>query len=256
MKYVISSILLVGALFSAKAQTALHQYGDNTNAWFMYFGSHKVSERWGLHLEAQWRRSDFVSSPQQLLLRTGINYHFNAQVSGTLGYCFVQTYPYGELPAKSEFPEDRIWEQIQIKTQLQAFEWVSRFRLEQRFVYAPMLDRTTGQYAPGDAVYSNRFRVLNRFSIPFKGKVIAEKSLYLSVYDEILVNFGKNVANNIFDQNRLYIALGYRIPKAGRLEIGFLDQIIQKPDGVKIERNATFQLGFTSNVDFYKKNKS
>lgn len=31
---------------------------------------------------------------------------------------------------------------------------------------------------------------------------------YAGIYDEIMFNFGKNVANNVFDQNRFYIALG------------------------------------------------
>ena len=33
-----------------------HQYADNLNAWLMYFGDHKFSPKWGVHLEAQWRK--------------------------------------------------------------------------------------------------------------------------------------------------------------------------------------------------------
>jgi hypothetical protein len=230
-----------------------HQYANNLNAWLMYFGDHKFSPKWGVHLEAQWRRNEILANPQQLLLRTGLNYHLNGQVMATLGYAFIETHPYGDFAAKSDFPEHRLWEQVQIKTALQPFEWVSRFRLEQRFSNLPVRDVRTGDYAPGDAVYTNRFRLLNRFSLPFKGKVIADNSLYATVYDEFMLNFGKNVAANIFDQNRLYFALGYKIPKAGKLELGYLSQNIQKPDGVKIERNRTLQLGFTSTLDFFKK---
>lgn len=226
-------------------------FTPNTNGWFMYFGTHKFSPKWGLHLEAQLRRNEIVTKPQQLLFRTGLNYHFGPNAFATVGYAFVETYPYGGLPAKSNFPENRLWEQVQLKNQLNAFEVISRFRLEQRFVNSPVLNGSI--YEPGDAVFTNRFRLLNRVSLPFNGKVIQDKSLYITVFNEMMINFGKNVAINIFDQNRAYLALGYKFPKLGRLELGYLNQIILKSDGLKIENNHNLQVGLSSTLDFYKK---
>ena len=258
MKKIVLFVAFFAATFfianSANAQTApLHLYSNNNNAWLMYFGDHKISDKWGIHLEAQMRRANWGNTWQQLLLRTGVNYHFNNQVFGTVGYCYVETYPYGDFPVKAAFPENRIWEQIQIKTPINNVEWVSRFRLEQRFSNVPVLNTADGTYAPGASVYTNRFRLLNRFSIPFQGKSIVDKSLYLSAYDELMVNFGENVGANFFDQNRAYLALGYKIPKVGRLEVGYMMQNIFKSDGIKIENNGTLQVGISSNIDFYKK---
>jgi hypothetical protein len=222
----------------------------NNNVWFMYFGSHKLSDKWGLHLEAQWRRSEWVQQAKQLLVRTGVNYHFDKNAFATLGYCFVQTHPYGAFPVRATFPEHRLWEQLQIKTQLGKVEIINRFRLEQRWLYLPVLKNN--EYVPGSAVYQNRFRVLGRFSIPFKGKVIADKSFYLSAFDEIMVNFGKNVGNNVFDQNRAYVALGYKVPKLGRLELGYMQQLLLRSDGIRVENNHNLQLGLNCNIDFYK----
>jgi hypothetical protein len=247
-------ILILNILFYSVTLTSaqsIRQVSTNTTTWFMYFGSHRVSDKWGLHLEAQVRRSDVISAAQQFLLRGGINYHIDGQVFVTAGYCFVETYPYGKLPARSSFPENRFWEQLQLRNPIGSFEWISRFRLEQRFVKAPVLKGTI--YEPGDAVYTNRMRLLNRFSIPFKGKTIIDKSFYLSVFNEIMLNFGKKVALNLFDQNRMYAAIGYRFPKIGRLEVGYLNQWVVRSDGKTIENNHTLQLGLTSNIDFYKK---
>jgi hypothetical protein len=223
---------------------------NNTATWFMYFGTHKIADKWSLHLEAQLRRNEVVSKPQQFLLRGGLNYNLSPQATVSAGYCFVETYPYGAFAAKSIFPENRIWEQVQLKNQVGNFEWISRFRLEQRFVQSPIQQGNT--FMPGAAIYTNRFRLLNRFSIPFSGKTITDKSFYLSFFDEILVNFGKNVGFNVFDQNRAYIALGYKIPKIGRLELGYLNQLILKSDGIKVENNNTLQLGLSCNIDFVK----
>jgi hypothetical protein len=238
-------------LFSAST-FAQRVYTDNMNAWLVYTGSHKLSDKWGLHLEIQIRRNDLLAKGQQLLLRPGINYYFNGQATATVGYGFVETYPYGEFAAKSKFPEHRLWEQLQLKTQLDRFEIINRFRLEQRWVHAPAL-QPDSTYAAGDAIYSNRFRVMGRVSVPFKGKTIEDKSFYLAASDELFVNFGKNVAFNIFDQNRAYIGLGYKLPKIGRLEIGYLNQLVVKSDAIKIESNHTVQVALNSTIDFRKK---
>ncbi len=248
-KNILFSLFLICFATLAVAQSP-RKYTDNNNAWLMYFGTHKFANNWSLHLEAQWRRNQLFSDPQQLLLRTGINYHLNPQATLTLGYCFVETYPYGEFAVKTSFPENRIWEQLQLKNQVGRFEWISRFRLEQRFSNVPVLRESN--YEPGAAVYTNRFRLLNRFSMPFKGKIIADKSFYLSVYDEFMVDFGKNVGTNIFDQNRAYAAIGYKIPKVGRLELGYLNQLIFKSDGIKVENNHTLQVGLTCTIDIKK----
>lgn len=237
--------ILSGETFAQRQNT------NNLNGWFMYFGDHKFSNKWGVHLEAQFRRNEIITKPQQLLLRTGINYHFNSNVFATVGYGFVETYPYGEFPAKRKFPESRIWEQIQIKNQIEKFEVINRFRLEQRLIKSPVL--IGNDYELAEATFTNRMRLLNKVSVPFKGKTIADKSFYVTAYDELMVSFGKNVALNIFDQNRAYLAIGYKIPKIGRLELGYLNQILIKSDGKKVENNHTLQIGLSSTIDFYKK---
>jgi hypothetical protein len=249
IKIIIISCCILGSMIG-RAQSP-RQYTTNYNGWLVYTGNHKLSDKWGLHLEAQWRRSNIILDNQQLLFRTGINYYFSSQVSVTAGYCFAETYPYGEFAAKAAFPENRIWEQLQLKNNMGAVEFINRLRLEQRFINQPVLDN--GMYEPGDAVYTNRARILNRFSIPFKGKTIEDKSLYISAFDELYINFGKQVGFNILDQNRVYLAIGYKIPKAGRLEIGYLNQLAFKSDGIKVERNHTVQIALYSSLEFRKK---
>jgi hypothetical protein len=250
-KVVVCYLLMMGAV-AGNAQT--RQYGDHQNAWFYYVGDHPVSPKWGVHLEAQVRRNGLLTNWQQLLLRTGINYHLSDQAFVSLGYAFVESYAFGEFPSKSNFPEHRIWQQLQAKTQLGKFEWVGRLRTEQRYVYQPEQKPGTTTFAPSDnATYSNRIRLLNRLSIPFSGKTIVDGSWYLSFFDELMVNVGQNVGANFLDQNRASIAIGYKVAGLGRLEFGFMEHTIFKADGIKIENNHTFQLGLSSNIAFYKK---
>lgn len=253
MKTLLFLAITLFSYFNNFAQSPLRNTQPNNNGWFMYFGDHKFSEHWGIHLEAQLRRNEIIAKPLQLLLRTGVNYHFAQNAFVTAGYCYVHTSPYGVFPNKSSFPENRFWEQLQVKSQVDRIETITRLRFEQRFSKLPV-EHSPGEYAPGDDVYTNRARILIRLSVPFKGKVIEDKSLYLSCYNEAFINFGENVQANIFDQNRAYAAIGYKIPKWGRLEIGYMNQLLVKADGVKIENNHTLQVGFISTLDF-RKNK-
>jgi hypothetical protein len=50
---------------------------------------------------------------------------------------------------------------------------------------------------------------------------------YVAAYDEILIGFGKNVAVNIFDQNRLGCLLGVKLNSNWTIEGGYLNQILQ-----------------------------
>jgi hypothetical protein len=216
----------------------------------MVFGTHSFSPKWSLHLEAQARRAD-AFSPQQWLLRTGINYHLSPNSTTTLGYCWVNTYPYGHFPVKSIFPENRIWQQFQNKNQLGKVEWISRFRLEQRWLFLPILEPNSQTWSPGNSIFSQRFRSLQRFSIPLKGTKIEDHSWYLTFYDEIFIQLGKHVGLNVFDQNRAYFAFGTKIPKVGRLEIGYLNQLLLKSNGLQVENNHTLQIGLNANIPFH-----
>ncbi|MDX5435619.1 MAG: DUF2490 domain-containing protein [Pontibacter sp.] len=228
----------------AQAQTEDSRINDhNNNGWYMYFGDHKLSSKWGLHTELQVRRYKILKDPQQLLIRSGMNYHLTPDAFVTLGYGFIETYPYGDYPAPEEVTEHRIYEQLQLKGSLGRIGLTHRYRLEQRWIEVP---QTT------DYTYLNRARYFLKATLPLAGPSLEAKEPYLAVYDEVFVGFGKNIRKNIFDQNRAYVALGFKFSDAASAELGYLNQIVQKANGVVFERNHTLQAGFTYNLDFSK----
>lgn len=233
--------------FLVEGQTRTHAY--NTNAWLMYFGNHKFSNRLGLHAEVQWRRSDFFSESQQLLLRAGLDYYTKSDVRFTIGYGFIETYPYGEFAVPHAFPEHRIWQQILARQKLGRVSLDHRYRLEQRMIG----NASTGRFENGR--YENRMRYMAKATTNIAG---GDHPLYAAVYDEIFVNFGKDVGYNIFDQNRLYGAFGYAISPTLKLELGYLYQVVQHRSldelylRNRIENNHTLQIALFSNAGFVK----
>ena len=229
---------------------------SNTNAWLMYFGNHKFSPLLGWHAEIQVRRHDVIRDWQQLLLRTGLDI-YSKQVRYTIGYAFVETFPYGEFAVANSFPEHRIWQQALVSQQAGSLKLSHRYRLEQRMIG----NASTGEFRNGR--YENRFRYMVKASLPLKGKTLEAKEFYLAAYDEVFINFGKGVRYNLFDQNRAYAALGFHLGKVGKVECGFLYQVVQQGSLLqsgtdyfnKIENNFTFQLSLFSELSFYKMHK-
>ncbi|WP_276497883.1 DUF2490 domain-containing protein [Pontibacter litorisediminis] len=213
----------------------------NTNGWYMYFGDHKFAEKWGVHAELQLRRHNTFQDPQQLLVRTGINYDLAPNAMFTLGYGYIETHPYGDYPVADKFPEQRIYQQLQLKGNLARLGLGHRYRLEQRWVKQPGASAYT---------YLNRARYMLKATMPLAGTTLEPKEFFLAAYDEVFVGFGKNVRQNIFDQNRAYAALGYKFSTTASLELGYLNQLVQKANGQVFEHNHTLQVSFFHTLDF------
>ncbi|PVY38324.1 uncharacterized protein DUF2490 [Pontibacter virosus] len=235
-------MLLVQVLFSNTSYAQSDRvYDQNANGWYMYFGDHRFTDKWGIHTEAQLRRNHIIKDPQQLLLRTGINYDLTPAAMFTLGYGYIETHPYGDYPAADKFPEQRIYQQLQVKGSLGRLGLNHRYRLEQRWVKQPGAE---------DYTFLNRARYMVKALLPLAGNTLEVKEPFLAVYDEVFVGFGKHVKHNIFDQNRAYIALGYKLSNTTSFELGYLNQFIQKANGVVFESNHTLQVSIFHNLNF------
>lgn len=200
---------------------------NNNIGWFNYFGTFKVSEKFSIHTEYQWRRDNIIKDWQQSLLRVGVNYNLNPRVLFRVGYAWIETFPYGEYPINGlgrDFTEHRIFEMVQLSHKEGRVDFSHRFMSEQRFV---------GRYSSASITTEDEFplliraRYMMKLQVPLKGTEIKDKTPYISIYDEIFIGFGKNVNANVFDQNRIGILLGYKINKYVKIEGGYLNQILQ-----------------------------
>jgi hypothetical protein len=244
--FLISVLLFVGLIKMNAQIKRVHAHQNST--WMAYIGNFKFSNKLSLHTELQYRRNRFLQNAQQTLTRVGVQYQPKDNFFFIAGYCFAYTSAYGKQAPKAAFPENRLWQQFQIKFPLAKAEWVTRLRLEQRFSKLPVLN-SNNIYEPGDAIYTNRVRLMERVAMPFKGNNIAPNIWYGILQNEIFVNFGKKVGQNIFDQNRLFAGFGYRFNKMVRAEFGYMNHAILKSDGIKMEHNHTAVLNIITNIN-------
>ncbi|HRO44093.1 MAG TPA: DUF2490 domain-containing protein [Flavipsychrobacter sp.] len=214
--------------FFFSGNTNAQRLSDNNNiGWFCSLNTIQLNKKFSLWLEYQWRSDNLVTDWQQSLFRTGIQYNFKNGVSALVGYGYIITYPYGDYPAGPyTIPEHRIFQQLVWNDAIGRVGLNHRIRLEQR--YLGKIDQKAPEYKVDDWTYLNRVRYQLRATVPLNKKKLEDKTLFAAAYDELFIGFGKNVNQNIFDQNRIGLLLGYQFNKTLRIEAGFLNQTVQQ----------------------------
>ena len=186
-------------------------YGQQTpdlGNWIMYFGQNRVSDQWSIHSEVQYRNhSVSPTNIEQLLLRTGLNYHTPGGALLTAGYGYIASYDYKSEQSEPESKEHRIWQQLILINKLSRLKFEHRYRIEQRWV---------------NKDYRNRLRYRLMVFVPLNKPVIETGTVFLGLYDEVFLN----TTGNIFDRNRLYAALGYQFSKSVQAQVGLLNQYV------------------------------
>ena len=201
-------ILLALSFLTTFAATAQDNGEDNLGSWHMYFGTNRISEKFSIHTEAQLRYYENGKNFNQLLLRTGLNYHINSDAIVTLGYGHITTDgTFEELPDEVNSKENRIFEQFILKNTLGKFKFEHRYRLEQRFI-------RFGAEGSSDFRRSTQHRARYRLQVTYPLSDV----FFLNFYDEIFLN----LQNEVFGQNRLYGAIGAHIFKNTSVQIGYL----------------------------------
>lgn len=243
-------ILLFVLAFSFGASNVSHaQQFSQFNSWYMYFGNHKLNDKWGLHTEYQFRRHGLITDWQQSLARIGLDYHYNSSTMITGGYGWIVSFPYGQQPIATHSNEHRIWQQLILKQKSGAFSFQHRYRLEQRFLENASLDLNEERVVDGFR-FRQRFRYRIFASVPLTKSAEGDTRLFAAAYEELFLGFGEGIGSNILDQNRLYIGLGYKINKNSNIQAGYLYHRVYKADGISIENNSTLNIGYTHNLDF------
>ena len=213
------AIFILGLILPISAQSQDSDFGN----WLIYIGNKKLSQKWNLHNEVQYRNYNAIGDLEQLLLRVGLGYTFNESKNNVLlGYGYILSENYLDNNTdKVSINENRIFQQFTSKQKIGIVSLNHRYRFEQRFVQSD---------------FKMRLRYFLGLNIPLTKK--ENNKLYFSAYNEIFLN----TEPAVFDRNRLYGGIGYRINKNIRLEAGYMNQFFEK--------NSRDQLNIITFVNF------
>ena len=180
---------------------------SNFGNWMIYFGNKQLNSKWNLHHEVQYRNYNAIGDLEQLLLRTGLGYNLTDNTNILMGYGYILSENYiANTDEKFQVNEHRIYQQLITKQKFKNITIQHRYRFEQRFV---------------EDDFKLRFRYFLGVNAPLSKK--ETNKWYLSAYNELFIN----TESSVFDRNRLYGGLGYKISNSVRMELGYMNQFFE-----------------------------
>jgi hypothetical protein len=244
-----SSLIAIVLFFNLTCFGQTKQTEHPRQAWFGYFNQTRLSNNWGLWSDLHLRtKEDFVNDFSQGILRLGLTYYIRNTTKLTAGYAYVHHFP-AEGHKEIAQPEHRPWQQVQWHTVYGKKKMMQWFRLEERY-RRKILDDST---LTNGHSFNFRLRYNFFYDIPLSSEGIRPRKFSVVVNDEVHINFGRQIVNNYFDQNRFFLGLKYQVSEHDNLQIGYMNVFQQLPAGNKYRNNDVIRVFYFQNLDLKKR---
>ena len=230
---------------------AAGQVKQTTNAeqlWLGYFNQTRFSRHWGTWVDLHLRtKENFFTNFSQGIIRAGLTYYITDDAKLTTGYAFVNHFP-ADNHSNISRPEHRPWQQIQWHSRFPKLRLMQWFRLEERF---RRKIKSNDELASGyDFNFRLRYNILSQF--PLNKKRFQPRTASLVFSNETFVNFGKQIVNNYFDQNRFFAGIHYHVNKNDNLQAGYMNVFQQLPAGNVYRSVHAARVFYFHNLDWRK----
>jgi hypothetical protein len=178
--------------------------------WMIYIGNKKLNPKWNIHNEIQYRNYNAIGDLEQLLIRGGLGYNLTENNNNILlGYGYILSENYiGDTDEKNSINEHRIYQQFVTKQSVGKLKLSHRYRFEQRFV---------------ESDFKLRFRYFLSLNYPLKTFTASNSLLYAAAYNEIFLN----TESSVFDRNRLFGGIGWKLNNKLKFEVGYMNQFFE-----------------------------
>lgn len=230
------SLLLLAVPGGLAAQQKIVQPKDEI--WFGYLTSVRLSRNYSI-----W--NDFHYIPEGFAVgRTGLTRHFSNHLDVTAGYAYALLPLAGELKRH----EHRPWGQIVLPADLgNGFSLLSRLRWDLRY-----RQQVAGAEIAEGYAFNHRGRVQAVLRKSFPKLTFNNIIPSVVLADELLMNLGKEVVTNHFDQNRISLMAALR-HKGLMLQAGYMNRYIQSATPGSYTSNHGMVFWLFHNIDFSKR---
>jgi len=215
-------LLVVGLILILSSSLHAQKNVETQNLlWLGYHLKIKLNENWRIRQEIEERTYWFPWRQHQYLLRTNLEWRFakdwNLAVGGAY---FVNTLPQDPIKVKID-NQSELRPQFELANkQVLSSKWNLLHRYWTEFRFFESLEQ-------GGFKFEN-IRVRYRLELHYK----PTSEITLKAFDEIFLNVGNKIVQNVFDQNRYGASIQYMpFPKLG-LELGYINLFQQRKSGI------------------------
>lgn len=232
-------ILIVLILFSYQLKAQKNTEHQDL-LWTRYFFKLKVNDKWSPFFDVEERIFMFPFRQHHFIPSTGANYKLNKSFSLTASMMYFEMV----LPQNPNAVEREIFKELRPQVAInyrhsidKHWSFLNRFKLEWRYKNRP--SETTYSFA--------NYRLRMRMGVNYK----FNSHWDAKILEEILINAGENINNNVFDQNRLSAGLNYNFNSNFSLETGYMYWYQQKASGVDFFSRNIVYLSLKQNLKIY-----
>ena len=246
-RYILIVLVVVAASTPIKVWSQKRIVDSSFDSWWSNTNKYNVNKSWFFSSELHIRRANGLDYWQQFLFRPALNCKANANIDLALGYTYIKSHPYGKQPIAIETPENNVWEQVTLKQSIGKFKISHRYRFEQRFIGKTVYNAIDLTPSIKGSNYAQRFRYRLTMSYP----LIESGKLFVKGFEEIWINLDdKSVLPTSLNQNWLYGGFGYKFSPKASVQLGYMNRVIKKGDGIHYENDHNIQ--FTISYEFFK----
>jgi hypothetical protein len=229
-----------------KSKTVHHDPGF----WLGYYTKFRLSEKMFYYGEYHLRMRHGFSQVNKIYLRYGATYLLTKKVELTVG--IATPLDFAKFPDRpnTEYvvPEFRFWEQAVFVLPVLRSKTYHQIRLEQRW--------KRKNDVGAEFKFSYRWRYKFTIYVPLNHHHLQPKTLFFSFYDEIFIQSGKSIVYNHFEDNRMFVGLGYIVGNGLQVQSGYLWNFHHDGSPYIYESQDIWRVALYHQIDFYGRKRS
>lgn len=243
-KLIVFIIVLLPEFFLAQKMVEHQQL-----IWYGYYNSLKFNEKWSLNSEIQERQFYQPTAQHQLVFKTNLERKLIGDWNASVGMTyFLQNPNHPTSESNLTVPELRPDIGFGNKQKLGIVTINHHYKAEARFFHDVENNRLVGGYR-----FSN-FRLRYQVGLDFLiWKNEREQVFVAKIKDEIMFNVGNKMVKNTFDQNRIYLAINYKINNSYTVELGYMNWFQQLKSGTDFYNRDILRFSIFHSMDLKKK---
>ena len=193
--------------------------------WIRYYNQLVINKKITWHNEIEDRRFLDNNRQHHLIMHSRLHYKFFPNADVALGISYSLQSPQDEHAiANLVIPEIRPTQEFNYNNLLtKRFSLQQRFRIDERFIH-----KNDGKVLLDGYDYNFRFRYRLQANYILNNSE-SSKSLILKVSNEVVLNAGKNIIYNQFDQNRVALSFEKVLNRDFSAELGYIYWYQQRP---------------------------
>jgi hypothetical protein len=199
--------------------------------WLGYNNKFRITKHWTFVTEIEDRRYAFPDRQSEWILpRVTMLRELGSGWNAGIGFAHFRQSSPDNAESNISFVRPELRPHLELnytqKPGAGRFSIDHRFKIEERFIHKSSSEGLEDGYSANIRI---RYRI--QLSYPLIRKESGTGTLAAKAYNEFMMNFGRNILYNSFDQNRLGIALNYGLRKGLQFQADFVNIFKERTGG-------------------------